>query len=68
MLVENKDSDVQSYIQKQNKGIAYEKLLTLQLLESGENGGQHTTAEGGNYGNAGLSAGQSAALARLYAM
>ncbi len=29
--------------------------MTLQLLERGENEGQRTTAEGGNYGNTGLS-------------
>ncbi len=30
-------------------------LLTLQLLDCVGNGGQRTTAETGNYGNAGLS-------------
>ncbi len=30
----------QSYIQTQTTGIACETLLTLQLLERGENGGQ----------------------------
>ncbi len=54
MLGENEDSYVQSYIQTQSTGIAYETLLTLQLLDRGENGGQRTTAEGGNYSNAGL--------------
>ncbi len=55
MLGENEDSYVQSYIQTQSIGIACETLLTLQLLERRENGGQHTTTEGGNYSNAGLS-------------
>ncbi len=55
MLGENEDSYVQSYIQTQSTGIAYKTLLTLQLLERGENGGQRTTAEVGNYSNAGLS-------------
>ncbi len=49
------DSNLQSYIQTQNIGIAYETLLMLQLLKSGEHGGQRTTTEGGNYGNAELS-------------
>ncbi len=39
----NEDTYVQSYVQAQNTGIAYETLLTLQLLEHGENGGQRTT-------------------------
>ncbi len=55
MLGENEDSYVQSYIQTQSMGIACETLLTLQLLERRENGRQLTIAEGGNYGNAGLS-------------
>ncbi len=55
MLGENEDSYVQSYMQTQSTGIAYETLLTLQLLERRENGGQRTTAECVNYGNAGLS-------------
>ncbi len=55
MLGENEDSYVQSYMQTQSIGIACETLLTLQLLERGENEGQRTTAEGGNYSNAGLS-------------
>ncbi len=55
MLGENEDSYVQSYIQTQSTGIAYETLLTLQLLKRRGNGGQRTTAETGNYGNAGLS-------------
>ncbi len=55
MLGENEDSYVQSYIQTQSTGIACETLLTLQLLERGENEGQLTTDEGGNYGNTGLS-------------
>ncbi len=55
MLRENKDFYVQSYIQTQNTGIAYETLSVLQLLKIGENGGQRTTAEGRNYSNAGLS-------------
>ncbi len=55
MLGENEDSYVHSYIQTQSTGIACKKLLTLQLLERGEHGGQLTTAEGGNYSNAGLS-------------
>ncbi len=57
MLGENTDCYVQSYILTQNTGIACETLLTLQMLESRENGGQLITAEGGNYGNAGLSIG-----------
>ncbi len=40
MLGENEDSYVQSYIQTQGTGIACETLLTLQLLEHGENEGQ----------------------------
>ncbi len=55
MLGENEDSYVQSYIQTQSTVIACETLLALQLLERGEKGGQLTTAEGGNYRNAGLS-------------
>ncbi len=55
MLGEYEDSYVQSCIQIQSTGIACETLLTLQLLEHGENGEQRTTAEGRNYGNAGLS-------------
>ncbi len=59
MLGENEDAYVQFFIQTQNTGIAYETLLTLQLLEHRENAGQRTTkhklAEGGNYSNAGLS-------------
>ncbi len=55
MLGENEDSYVQSYIQTQSMGIACETLLTLQLLECGEHGGQRTTTEGGNYSNAELS-------------
>ncbi len=37
MLGENEESYVQSYIQTQSTGIACEILLTLQLLERGEN-------------------------------
>ncbi len=37
MLWKNEDSYVQSYIQTQEHGIACETLLTLQLLEHGEN-------------------------------
>ncbi len=44
-----------SCIQTQSKVIACKTLLTLQLLERGEKGGQITTAEGGNYSNAGVS-------------
>ncbi len=55
MLGENQDSYVQSYIQTQITGIACETLLMLQLLEYGKNGGQRTSAESGNYSNAGLS-------------
>ncbi len=58
MLGENEDSYVKSCIQTQNTGIAYETLLTLQLLEHEENGEQRTTkqlAEEGSYSNAGLS-------------
>ncbi len=40
MLGENEDSYVQSHIQTQSTGIACETLLTLQLLERGENEGQ----------------------------
>ncbi len=55
MLGENEDSYVQSYIQTQSIGVACETFLTIQLLEHEEYGGQCTTAEGGNYSNAGLS-------------
>ncbi len=37
MLGENKDYYVHSYMQTQSIGIACETLLTLHLLESGEN-------------------------------
>ncbi len=40
MLGENKDSYIHSYIQTQSRGIACETLLTLHLLERGENEGQ----------------------------
>ncbi len=39
MLGENEDTYVQSYIQTQSMGIAFETLLMLQLLEHGENEG-----------------------------
>ncbi len=55
MLGENEDSYVQSYIQTQSTVISCETLLTLQLLERREHEGQRTTAESGNYSNAGLS-------------
>ncbi len=41
MLGENKDYYVHFYIQLQNTCIAYEILLTLKLLERGENGREH---------------------------
>ncbi len=40
MLGENEDSYIQSYMQTQSTGIACETLLTLQLLEHEEHGGQ----------------------------
>ncbi len=40
MLGENKDSNVHSYMQTQSTGIACKTLLTLYLLEHGENEGQ----------------------------
>ncbi len=59
MLGENEDSYVQSYIQTQNTGIACETLLTLQLLERGEQRrtayNQTQLADDGHYANAGLS-------------
>ncbi len=55
ILEENEESYVHFYIQSQSIGTAYETLLTLQQLERGQNGGQRTTAESGNYSNAELS-------------
>ncbi len=55
MLGENEDFYAQSYIRTQSIGIACESLLMLQSTSGKcrENGGQRTTAQGGDYSNAG---------------
>ncbi len=55
LSVEDEDSYVPFYIQLQNTWIAYETLLSLQLLEPRENGRQRTTGWGWEYANTGQS-------------